>query len=78
MEIDKNLKCAIRIKFDSLNNKQSAYRDRIKQRYLPHYVKKMKYSNKKIMHPSEDRLAELTTQQIDRIIHIEKIKEHLL
>lgn len=45
--------------------------------YMPKYYKKLKLENKKVLNPSEDRLSELTTKQIDRLIEMEKIKSLL-
>jgi len=55
----------------------SAVKDRIKTSYIPYYAEKLHLCQKKILPPSEDRLAELTIEQIDRLVHLEKIRMHL-
>lgn len=52
----------------TINEKGSPVKKRICAEYLPKYHKKLKLSNKKVLDPSEDRLSELTTKQIDRLI----------
>jgi hypothetical protein len=44
---------------------------------LPKYWRKLKLDQKTIKPNEEDRLCQLTTKQIDRIIDMEKIK-HVL
>lgn len=45
--------------------------------YIPKYREKLNLGDKQILEPSEDRLSELTTKQIDRLIEMEKIKNLL-
>lgn len=54
----------------TINEKGSPLKKKICAEYLPKYYRKLKLSNKKVMSPSEDRLTELTTKQIDRLIEM--------
>jgi hypothetical protein len=65
---------AIRINTSSFGLKGSFLKEKMKQEYLPQYWEKCRMDQKHINPSCEDRLSELTTGQIDRIIDMEKIR----
>ncbi len=65
------------ISTSSFKYKQSPIKERCQSKYIPEYWRKLSLDQKTISPCCEDRLSELTTKQIDRIIDMEKIKNIL-
>jgi hypothetical protein len=57
--------------------RKSSLKEQLQRQYLPHYWRKCGMDQKAVRASGEDRLSELTTGQIDRIIDMEKIKSLL-
>lgn len=55
---------------NTLNEKGSPIKRKIIAQYMPKFQKKLKLSNKKVLSASQDRLSQLTTKQIDRLIEM--------
>lgn len=65
---------SIRINTSAFKYKQSFLKEKMQKEYLPQYWEKCRMDQKHINPSCEDRLSELTTGQIDRIIDMEKIR----
>ena len=62
----------LHINSKSLASKVSPIKQKIEKDYIHKCLNSMKHQHRS--EPSEDRLSELTTKQIDRLIEMEKIK----
>lgn len=58
----------IKINTRAFRSKGYSMFQRTKEEYLPKYWEKMRMDQKRISPSGEDRLTQLTTNQIDRII----------
>lgn len=67
----------VTINTTSFNHQKNPLKERTQKQYLPKYWKKCRMDQKKISESREDRLSQLTTTQIDRIIDMEKIRSLL-
>lgn len=56
---------------------KGSLKERMQEEYLPEYWQKFGLDQKHIVPSCEDRLSELTTRQIDRIIDMERIQSSL-
>lgn len=68
---------SIRINTSAFQYKQAPLKERTQKELLPKYWRRFKMDQKQITASCEDRLSELTTSQIDRIIAMEKIRSLL-
>jgi hypothetical protein len=57
--------------------RKCSLKEKLQREYIPYYWEKCRMNQKVILESGEDRLSELTTGQIDRIIDMEKIKSLL-
>lgn len=67
----------VKINTTAFNFHQPCLKEKTQKEYLPIYWKKIGMDQKKVSPSCEDRLSELTTGQIDRIIDMEKIRSLL-
>jgi hypothetical protein len=64
----------VKINTSAFQYKKPALLQKIQDEYLPKYWELMHMDQKQVGPSCEDRLSELTTNQIDRIIDMEKIR----
>jgi hypothetical protein len=64
----------VTINTSAFQYKKPALKERTQEKYLPVYWQRCRMDQKKITPSREDRLSQLTTTQIDRIIDMEKIR----
>ncbi len=67
----------ITVNTSSFQASNSSLKERNHKEYVPKYWKRFKMDQKHIVPSSEDRLSELRTKQIDRIIDMQKIRSLL-
>lgn len=64
----------VKINTSCFGSRQPFLKEKTQKQYLPQYWEKCRMDQKRINPSCEDRLSELTTGQIDRIIDMEKIR----
>lgn len=67
----------INVNISDFQYRKSSLKEKLQKEYIPYYWEKCRMNQKVILASGEDRLSELTTGQIDRIIDMEKIKSLL-
>lgn len=65
---------SVKINTSCFGCRQPFLKEKTQKQYLPQYWEKCRMDQKRINPSCEDRLSELTTGQIDRIIDMEKIR----